>query len=90
MRTVADPAVRDALIARLGTVRPDSARRWGTLTAHEMLCHLGDAAEMVLGIRPRTRPVPARRPAGPVKRWSCGGECRLAASGPSDEVEPWG
>ena len=36
-------------------------RRWGTLTPHEMLCHLDDAAEMVLRIRPRDRPVALRR-----------------------------
>jgi hypothetical protein len=42
-------------------LRPDSQRRWGTLTAPEMLCHLGDAAEMVLQIRPRERALPERR-----------------------------
>jgi hypothetical protein len=61
MKTVADPAVRLALVARLRAVSPDSARRWGTLTSHEMLCHLGDAAAMVLRTRPRTKPVPQRR-----------------------------
>jgi hypothetical protein len=42
-------------------VQAGSQRRWGTLTAHEMLCHLGDAAAMVLEIRPRPHPVPLRR-----------------------------
>jgi hypothetical protein len=67
VKTVADPAVRRALVGRLGALRPDTPRRWGTLTAHEMLCHLGDAAEMVLGIRPRARSLPPRR--RPVARW---------------------
>lgn len=49
-----------SLIARLHGLRPDRARRWGTLTSHEMLCHLGDAAGMVLRTRPRTEAVPAR------------------------------
>lgn len=40
MPSVADPAV----LARLGELRPDSSRRWGTMTPGEMLCHLGDAA----------------------------------------------
>ena len=31
------------------------------MTAHEMLCHLGDAFAMVLGTRPRVRPVRMRR-----------------------------
>lgn len=61
MKTVADPAVVRSLIARLRAVRPDSPRRWGTLTPHEMLCHLGDGAGMVLRTRPRMEPVPARR-----------------------------
>ena len=67
MRTVAEPAAREALIARLAALRPDSARRWGTLTPHEMLCHLGDATDMVLRVRPRRAPVPLR--SRPVARW---------------------
>ena len=61
MKTVADPAVLRSLTERHTALRPDSERRWGTLTAHEMLCHLGDAAEMVLRIRPRDRPLLPRR-----------------------------
>ncbi len=61
MRTVADPEVLRALLGRLHALQPESARRWGTLEAHEMLCHLGDATAMVLRIRPRDRPVPPRR-----------------------------
>ena len=59
-KTVADPVVLRSLTERLRALRPDSRHRWGTLTPHEMLCHLGDAAEMVLRIRPRDRPVPLR------------------------------
>ncbi|HEU4891257.1 MAG TPA: hypothetical protein VFT47_06885 [Vicinamibacterales bacterium] len=63
-RTVATPAVLHALIDRLSSVRPDAPRRWGTLTSHEMLCHLGDACEMVTLVRPRARPLAVRqRPA---------------------------
>ena len=61
LKTVADPDVLRSLTARLCAVRVDSPRRWGTLTAHEMLCHLGDAAAMVLRVRPRPEPIPARR-----------------------------
>lgn len=61
MKTIADPAVLESLTERLAALTPESQRRWGTLTPHEMLCHLGDAAEMVLRIRPRDRPVPRRR-----------------------------
>jgi hypothetical protein len=61
VKTVADPAIARALIERLEAVQPDAPRRWGTLTAHEMLCHLGDATDMVLGVRPRKQRIPARR-----------------------------
>ena len=61
MKTVADPAIARELTERLRSLQADGQRRWGTLTAHEMLCHLGDATDMVLGIRPRRRAIAARR-----------------------------
>lgn len=61
MKTVADPEVLSSLVGRLTALTPDSRRRWGTLTPHEMLCHLGDATDMVLGVRPRKRPIRLRR-----------------------------
>src|SRR6188472_1096402 len=60
MKTVGDPKVLHTLVRRLRTIGPDSPRRWGTLTPHEMLCHLGDASDMVLGARCRNTPVPER------------------------------
>ena len=60
MRTVADPAVLSQLKDRLATVHPGARRRWGTLTPHEMLCHLGDSTDMVLRARPRAGRVPDR------------------------------
>jgi hypothetical protein len=67
MKTVADPRVLRSLSARLGRLAPDTQRRWGTLTPHEMLCHLGDASAMVLTTRPRTEPVRTRH--RPVVKW---------------------
>jgi len=71
-RTIADPTVRDALVRRLRGLTPDARRRWGTLTPHEMLCHLGDATAMVLGDRPRRVPVVTgrRRLARALGLWS--------------------
>jgi hypothetical protein len=60
MKTVADPGVLTSLVERLRHLQPERHRRWGTLTAHEMLCHLGDACAMVLRTRPRERPLPRR------------------------------
>jgi hypothetical protein len=60
VRTIADPVVLRDLSVRLSRLTPDTSRRWGTLTAHEMLCHLGDATAMVLRDRPRIVPVDGR------------------------------
>ena len=60
MKTVAHAEVLRSLKERLEALRPDSRRRWGTLTPHEMLCHLGDATDMVTRVRPRKHPVPHR------------------------------
>ena len=61
MKTAADPEVLRSLTTRLESVTMSSERRWGTMTSHEMLCHLGDSAAMVLRTRPRTQPVKARK-----------------------------
>jgi len=67
VKTIADRKVLESLRQRMAAITPESSRRWGTLTAPEMLCHLGDAAEMVLRIRPRDRPVPIR--SRPIVKW---------------------
>jgi len=48
MKTIANPAVLRALEARLGLLQPEGQRRWGTLSAHEMLTHLADASTLIL------------------------------------------
>lgn len=60
-KTVANQAVLASLKQRLNALTPTTPRQWGTLTAHEMLCHLGDSGELVLGIRPRAGDAPLRR-----------------------------
>ena len=49
MKTLARVADRDELLRRLRTVRADSRRRWGKMTAHQMVRHLADACRMVVG-----------------------------------------
>lgn len=49
MRSVADPEALARLIVRLGALRSDTPRLWGTLTPGEVLCHLADATASVLG-----------------------------------------
>jgi hypothetical protein len=68
VRSIAHGPTLQALIDRLRRLRPDQARRWGTLTAGEMLCHLGDAHELVLG---RRAPAGPRPPVAPrrLRKW---------------------
>lgn len=49
MRTLADSAVRDALLARLARLRPQGRALWGRMTPHEMVCHLCDSFRVGLG-----------------------------------------
>jgi hypothetical protein len=51
MKTLLDPRDRRALEDRLGRLRPDSPRRWGRMTAPQMICHLTDAFRGVTGER---------------------------------------
>ena len=48
-RSLHDRSNVDELIARIGRVQSNSPRQWGTMTPHEMLCHLGDSFAAVLG-----------------------------------------
>ena len=68
MRTIADHQILESLVERLRRLRPETPRRWGTLTAGEMLCHLGDAHESVLGVRVPPGPAPSGRPR-PFPKW---------------------
>lgn len=39
---------RDEVRARFARLRPDTPRRWGRMTAHQMVCHCTDAFRNVL------------------------------------------
>ncbi len=49
MRTIHDPAIHADLTRRAKHLRAESPRRWGTMTAHQMVCHVTDAYRMGLG-----------------------------------------
>jgi hypothetical protein len=49
MKTFARDECHVEIAERLRSVRVDSARRWGTMTAHQMVCHCADACRMALG-----------------------------------------
>jgi hypothetical protein len=49
MKTLARPRDKQEILRRLRDVRPENVRRWGRMTAHQMICHLCDASRMALG-----------------------------------------
>ena len=51
-RTFNAAANVDEIARRLGQLHAASSRQWGTMTPHEMVCHLGDSFSAVLGERP--------------------------------------
>jgi hypothetical protein len=57
VRTIADPAVLDEIVRRVGELRSDSPRQWGRMTPHQAVCHLGDALRMVVCDSPPLPPV---------------------------------
>ena len=50
--TFFDPERRRLAISRLCSLRPDTPRRWGTMTAPRMIAHLSDQMAICLGDRP--------------------------------------
>jgi hypothetical protein len=49
MKTLARGECRAEILQRLRRTRPDSARQWGRMNAHQMVCHLSDCSRMALG-----------------------------------------
>ena len=43
MKSFLNPADKKEIFERLSNLRPDSRRRWGRMTAHQMICHLSDS-----------------------------------------------
>jgi hypothetical protein len=52
MKTLARERDRAEILHRLRSVRPESVRRWGRMSAHQMVCHLSDSLRMVTGHKP--------------------------------------
>jgi uncharacterized protein DUF1569 len=52
MKTLARPDDKAEILRRLKTVRADSARQFGTMSAHQAVCHLSDSFRAVMGRRP--------------------------------------
>jgi hypothetical protein len=50
-RSLGDAANVDELVRRIATLTADRPRQWGTMTPHQMVCHLADAFLTALGER---------------------------------------
>jgi len=51
MKTMARVQDKEEIVRRLRTIRADSGRRWGRMSAHQMICHLSDSFLAVTGQR---------------------------------------
>lgn len=49
MKTLLNGRDRREVLDRLAKVRSDAPPRWGTMSAHQMICHLSDALRSALG-----------------------------------------
>jgi hypothetical protein len=67
MKSLADPARRRAIEERLGRLTPGDRARWGRMTVHQMICHLGEGYRCALGQK-QTSPAPLFVPA-PIMKW---------------------
>lgn len=52
MRTLVNTADKEEIIARLRQIHSDTPRRWGKMSAHQMICHLNDGFRMYMGLKP--------------------------------------
>ena len=51
MKTLARQQDTIELLRRLRALHPDSVRRWGRMSVHQMVCHLADSFRMATGER---------------------------------------
>ena len=49
MNSLLNAADRDEILGRLAAVHADSQRRWGRMSAPQMICHLSDSFRSALG-----------------------------------------
>ena len=52
MKNICNDTTRQELAERVRRLTPEAERRWGTMTAGQMICHLGDQLRVALGELP--------------------------------------
>jgi len=61
MKTLGNPKDKEEIVRRVQTVQPRSSRRWGKMSAHQMVCHLSDSYRMFMSekkVVPAAVPLP--------------------------------
>lgn len=48
MKTLLNPADKEEILSRLKAIQPTSQRRWGSMSVHNMICHLSDDFRMYM------------------------------------------
>lgn len=69
MKTLSRPADLAEIHTRLARLRPDAQRRWGRMSAPQMVCHLTDAFRNLLGERPTAGGPPLGRVRRTALKW---------------------
>ena len=67
--TLANQTDLEAVLGRFIRLQPDSPRRWGRMSAPEMLCHVADAFGMALGRLPVAERMTLYGLSGPIMKW---------------------
>ena len=49
MKNLRNAKDKEEIARRIASVRPDSSRLWGRMSAHQMICHLSDGFRMYMG-----------------------------------------
>ncbi len=49
MKNLGQTSCEQGILKRLQALGPDSQRRWGKMSAHQMICHLSDSFRRALG-----------------------------------------
>jgi hypothetical protein len=67
MKTLGNASDKAEILRRLESISPATQRRWGRMSAHNMICHLSDGFRLYMGDRP-AKPAPTRLPR-PILKW---------------------
>jgi hypothetical protein len=66
MKTLRNPQDKEEILHRLQSIQPTSQRCWGKMSAHQMVCHLGDSYRMFMSMK-KVSPAAVPYPRGVLK-----------------------